>query len=111
MEGRFMRRLTPVRLKVMLVLVLAIVVPEEAFRPAAMHGGQAPAPAPAPAAQPPAKPPPPVEIPLDLFKEPESFNVTLWAAATVLHNPKNNDIDRKDPIWVAEGVRYRQHYA
>jgi len=106
-----MRRLTPVRLKVMLVLVLAIVVPEEAFRPAAMHGGQAPAPAPAPAAQAPAQPPPPVEIPLDLFKVPEGFDVTLWAATPMLHNPTNIDIDREGRIWVAEGVRYRQHYA
>src|SRR5205809_315756 len=67
MEGRFMRRPTLVRLKVMLVLVLAIVVPERTFRPAAMQVQQAPA----PAAEAPAQPAQPIQIPLDLFKVPD----------------------------------------
>ena len=29
----------------------------------------------------------------------------------MLHNPTNIDIDKDGRIWVAEGVRYRQHYA
>ena len=91
----------------MLLLVLAIVVPEQAFGPASMQAGQAPAAPPAATSQ----PGPPVQIPLDLFKVPDGFEVTLWAATPLLHNPTNMDIDRDGRIWVAEGVRYRSHFA
>ena len=74
-----MRRQTFSRLKVMLVLLPAIVVPEQAFGPASMQGGQqTPPPPPVQATTtPPAQP---VQIPLDLFKVPDGFEVTLWAA-------------------------------
>jgi putative membrane-bound dehydrogenase-like protein len=76
----------------------------------------------APAGQPPAgapRPPQPslprlgthTEIPLALFKVPEGFEVTLWANSPMVRNPTNIDIDRDGRIWVAEGVRYRQHHA
>src|SRR4029078_7039360 len=55
--------------------------------------------------------PQPVRIPLDLFQVPEGFEITLWASSPVLHNPTNIDIDRDGRIWVAEGVRYRYHFA
>ena len=42
---------------------------------------------------------------------PEGFEVTVWAASPLLHNPTNIDIDRDGRIWVAEGVRYRSHHA
>ena len=42
---------------------------------------------------------------------PDGFEVTLWAATPMLHNPTNIDIDSDGRIWVAEGVRYRSHYA
>ncbi len=72
-----------------------------------------------PAGQQPARPPQPapprlsdsVQIPLDLFKVPDGFEVTLWAASPMLHNPTNIDIDKDGRIWVAEGVRYRSHHA
>ena len=91
----------------MLFLVLVIVVPNQLYGPAATQGGQAPA-AQTGAAQTP--PGPPVQIPLDLFKVPDGFEVTLWAATPLLHNPTNMDIDKDGRIWVAEGVRYRSHY-
>jgi putative membrane-bound dehydrogenase-like protein len=103
-----MRRSTFLQLKVMLVLMLAIVVPEQAFGPASMQGGQPPVSPPAQAAQ--AQPAQPVQIPLDLFKVPDGFEVTLWAATPLLRNPTNIDIDRDGRIWVAEGVRYRSHF-
>ena len=87
----------------MLVLMLSA-VPQEAFGPPARQAGQAPAPQPAPPAQ-------PVQIPLDLFQLPDGFEITLWAASPLLHNPTNIDIDRDGRIWVAEGVRYRSHHA
>src|SRR5262245_16598822 len=109
----FMRRLTLLRLKVMLILALAIVVPEQLFGPPTMQAPQAPTQAPAaqPAQTAPATPPPPMQIPLELFKVPDGFEVTLWATTPMLRNPTNIDIDRDGRIWVAEGVRYRQHYA
>ena len=97
-----MRRLTVLPLKVMLVLVLAAVVPQQAFGPPSMQAGQAPAPS---------GPLPSPRIPLDLFQVPDGFEVTLWAASPLLHNPTNIDIDRDGRIWVAEGVRYRSHHA
>jgi putative membrane-bound dehydrogenase-like protein len=53
----------------------------------------------------------PTKIPLDIFQLPEGFEITLWAASPLLHNPTNIDIDRDGRIWVAEGVRYRSHHA
>lgn len=85
-------------LSVMLVMILVAVVPQRASEPPATQAGQAPAPEPA-------------RIPLDLFNAPEGFEVTLWAASPMLHNPTNIDIDRDGRIWVAEGVRYRSHHA
>jgi putative membrane-bound dehydrogenase-like protein len=52
-----------------------------------------------------------VRIPLELFKAPDGFEVTLWASSPLLHNPTNIDIDKDGRIWVAEGVRYRGHHA
>jgi putative membrane-bound dehydrogenase-like protein len=52
----------------------------------------------------------PVRLPLDLFKVPDGFEVTVWATSPLLHNPTNIDIDRDGRIWVAEGVRYRRHH-
>jgi putative membrane-bound dehydrogenase-like protein len=85
-------------LKVMLVMMLVAVVPQRAFEPPAMQAGQVPAPEPR-------------RIPLDLFQVPDGFEVTVWAASPLLHNPTNIDIDRDGRIWVAEGVRYRSHHA
>jgi putative membrane-bound dehydrogenase-like protein len=48
---------------------------------------------------------------VNLFQVPEGFEVTVWAASPLLHNPTNIDIDRDGRIWVAEGVRYRSHHA
>ena len=53
----------------------------------------------------------PLRVPLELFQAPDGFEVTLWASTPMLHNPTNIDIDKDGRIWVAEGVRYRQHYA
>ena len=53
----------------------------------------------------------PTQIPTNLFKVPEGFEITLWAASPLLRNPTNIDIDKDGRIWVAEGVRYRSHYA
>ena len=71
---------------------------------------------PAPQPQAPAQPAQPSfnipsSIPLELFRLPEGLEITLWAATPMLHNPTNMDIDRDGRIWVAEGVRYRRHYA
>jgi putative membrane-bound dehydrogenase-like protein len=91
------------------VLILVAGVPQQAYGPPPpAQSGQAPAPAPAAAPRP---APEPVQIPLDLFKVPDGFEVTLWAATPLVHNPTNMDIDRDGRIWVAEGVRYRSHYA
>jgi putative membrane-bound dehydrogenase-like protein len=63
--------------------------------------------------QTPPRPPLPqiTQVPVDLFQVPDGFEVTVWAASPLLHNPTNIDIDRDGRIWVAEGVRYRSHYA
>ena len=90
-----MRRVTVSPLTLILALILTAVVPH------ARPSQQAAAPA---RAQ-------PTQIPLDLFQVPEGFEVTLWAASPLLHNPTNIDIDRDGRIWVAEGVRYRSHHA
>jgi putative membrane-bound dehydrogenase-like protein len=101
-----MRRLS---LTSIAVLTLILVVPYQTFGPPTMQAAQAPAQQPAQATE--AAPPPPTQIPLDLFKVPEGFEVTLWAATPMVHNPTNMDIDRDGRIWIAEGVRYRQHWA
>jgi putative membrane-bound dehydrogenase-like protein len=106
-----MRRLTLSRLKVMLVLALAIVVPEQAFGPPTMQAAQTPTQTPAAQPAQPTPPAQPTQVPLELFKVPDGFEVTLWATTPMLRNPTNIDIDRDGRIWVAEGVRYRQHHA
>jgi putative membrane-bound dehydrogenase-like protein len=95
------RTLTPVR-----TLVLSFGCVLFGFG-SSIQADQAPAP-PATQAGPPAAP---MSVPMDLFHVPEGFEVTLWAATPLLHNPTNMDIDRDGRIWVAEGVRYRSHYA
>src|SRR6476660_6972490 len=96
MRETHMPRMILSALTVLLVLVLAPVMPQQAFGPPSMQAGQAPTVE-------------PVKIPLDLFRVPDGFEVTLWASTPLLHNPTNIDIDRDGRIWVAEGVRYRQH--
>jgi putative membrane-bound dehydrogenase-like protein len=106
-----MRRVVLSPLTVVVVLLLVAVAPDQAFGPASRQAGQPPA---APPTQPQAgqaPAPPPTSIPLDLFKVPDGLEVTLWAASPMLHNPTNIDIDRDGRIWVAEGVRYRSHFA
>jgi hypothetical protein len=98
MRGTHMPRLTLSALTVMLILVLTPAAPQQAFGPPLMQAGQA-------------STGEPVKIPLDLFKVPEGFEVTLWASTPLLRNPTNIDIDRDGRIWVAEGVRYRSHHA
>ena len=93
-----MPRLTVSALAMMLVLVPAAVVPQQASGPPSMQAG-------------PASTLQPIRIPLDLFQVPDGFEVTLWAGSPLLHNPTNIDIDREGRIWVAEGVRYRSHHA
>ncbi len=107
-----MRGFTLSRLKaIVMVLALTAVVPGHAFEPPSMQAGQAPAQPPAQAQTPAPNPPAPAWIPLDLFQLPEGLEITVWAASPQLHNPTNIDIDRDGRIWVAEGVRYRSHYA
>jgi putative membrane-bound dehydrogenase-like protein len=102
-----MQRLALSRLTVMLVLVLTAIVPQQAFGPPATQAGQA-----GQASQTgQSAPGEPIRIPLDLFQVPDGFEVTLWAASPLLHNPTNIDVDRDGRIWVAEGVRYRSHHA
>ena len=98
-------------LNVMLLMMLAVAVPQQAGPQAAQTGQPStpPGQTPSPAAQPPAADT--VRIPLDLFQVPDGFEVTVWAASPMLHNPTNIDIDRDGRIWVAEGVRYRSHHA
>jgi putative membrane-bound dehydrogenase-like protein len=89
-------------LNVLLVLMLTGAAPQQAFQPPAGRGGQP-------------QPPPPIpkatQVPLDLFQVPAGFEITVWAASPMLHNPTNMDIDRDGRIWIAEGVRYRSHHA
>jgi putative membrane-bound dehydrogenase-like protein len=92
-----MRRFAISPLTILLVLVLTA-VPQQAFGPRDGQTGQG-------------GPGQPIQIPLDLFHLPDGFEVTLWAPSPLLHNPTNIDIDRDGRIWVAEGVRYRSHYA
>jgi putative membrane-bound dehydrogenase-like protein len=95
-----MRQRVLSRLTIVLMLMLAAVVPQQAFGPQATQ---------APAA--PAAPGPPIQLPLDLFQVPDGLEVTLWATSPLLQNPTNIDIDKDGRIWVAEGVRYRSHHA
>jgi len=102
---------TALSLKVMLLLVLVAVVPEHAFEPR-VQAVQSTQPAQTPqAAQPATAPPIPSWIPIELFQVPQPLEITVWAASPMLHNPTNIDIDKDGRIWVAEGVRYRQHWA
>ena len=106
-----MRRLPLSPLNVTLALVLAAVVPQQAFGPpTAQQTGAAAAQVPQPPA-PTAAPTETTQIPLDIFQVPDGLEVTLWAATPLLRNPTNIDIDRDGRIWVAEGVRYRSHHA
>lgn len=71
---------------------------------------QAPAtPPPATVAAKPAPGPLPEQVPINLFKVPEGFEITLWAKSPMLHNPTNMDIDAQGRIWITEGVNYRRH--
>ena len=70
-----MRRVALSPLTVMLVLMLAAVVPQQAFGPPSRQAGQAPAPSRRSRPGAPAH-----QIPLDLFQVPDGFEVTLWAA-------------------------------
>ena len=102
-----MRRYAISPLSVVVVLMLVCAAPQQAFSPPAGQAGQAqPAQL---AAQPPVDQP--TRIPLELFKVPDGFEVTLWASTPMLHNPTNMDIDKDGRIWIAEGVRYRSHFA
>ncbi len=106
-----MRRLPLSPLNVTLALVLAAVVPQQAFGPpTTQQTGAAAAQVPQPPA-PTAAPTETTQIPLDIFQVPDGLEVTLWAATPLLRNPTNIDIDRDGRIWVAEGVRYRSHHA
>ena len=96
-----MLRQTLVSLHVIFVLILGAVAPQRAFEPQATPASQAAGPA---ATE-------PVRIPLDLFQLPEGLEITVWAASPLLRNPTNIDVDRDGRIWVAEGVRYRSHFA
>ncbi len=81
-----------------MMLMLSAIAPSQAFGPPQNQAGPSPAPQPA-------------RVPLDLFRVPDGFEVTLWAATPLLRNPTNIDIDKDGRIWVAEGVRYRSHHA
>ena len=93
-----MRRPALSLLNVMLVMMLTAIMPQGAFGPPPMQRGQPLIPQ-------------ATQVPLDLFQVPEGFEITVWAASPLLHNPTNIDIDRDGRIWVAEGVRYRSHHA
>jgi putative membrane-bound dehydrogenase-like protein len=83
----------------LLLVTLAAAAPPQASAP---QRGQQPAPPPIPKE---------TQVPLDLFKVPDGFEVTVWAASPMLHNPTNMDVDKDGRIWIAEGVRYRYHHA
>ena len=93
-----MRRQTFSLLTAVLVLLMLGVTPQQAFGPQAGPPAQA-------------APGQPVRLPSDLFQVPDGLEVTIWATSPMLFNPTNIDIDRDGRIWVAEGVRYRSHYA
>src|SRR6188474_347479 len=92
-----MRSHTRSFLTLTLALMLTAVAPSAQGPASAPQGG-------APAGQ-------PVRLPVEIFKVPEGLEVTVWATSPLLYNPTNMDIDRDGRIWVAEGVRYRQHHA
>ena len=93
-----MLRMSRSGVTVLVVLLLAFVVPQQASGLRPMQAGQA-------------STLQPVRIPLDLFQVADGLEITLWASTPLLHNPTNIDIDRDGRIWVAEGVRYRSHHA
>src|SRR4051812_33481529 len=92
-----MRRVTASVLNVLIVMLVAPLLAQP--------------PAPQRPQMQPAAPGEPERVPLELFQVPAGFEVTLWASTPMLHNPTNMDIDKDGRIWVAEGVRYRSHYA
>jgi putative membrane-bound dehydrogenase-like protein len=98
-----MTRLALVPRTIGLALLLAA-FPQQA---AVSTSQSAPTPQTPPAA---ATPQEPVRIPLEIFKLPEGFEITAWAATPMLYNPTNMDIDKDGRIWVAEGVRYRRNH-
>ena len=86
------------RFTLSVVLLATLALTSNALR------AQAPAaPTPAPAA------PLPEVVPLNLFKVPEGFEVTLWAKTPMVRNPTNMDIDAQGRIWITEGLNYRKH--
>ena len=125
MADRSMRRHAVSPLTALLVMMIVVVAPEQAYGPLSMQAPQAAPPQGTPPQAPPQTPPQtpaqaatgqagpgePVKLPLELFKVPDGLEVTLWATSPQLFNPTNIDIDRDGRIWVAEGVRYRSHHA
>ena len=108
MPERSLRRSVLSPLTAVLVMMLVAVAPDQAYGPQTPPAGQA---TPAPGAPGQAGPGEPIKLPVGLFKVPDGFEVTVWATSPMLFNPTNIDIDRDGRIWVAEGVRYRSHYA
>ena len=72
-----MRRQAFSPLNVLLVLMLAVVAPNQAYGPSAMQAGQGRQ---AGAAQPTGSPDQPTRVPLDIFQIPEGLEITVWAA-------------------------------
>ncbi|MEY2879665.1 MAG: hypothetical protein RLZZ15_2045, partial [Verrucomicrobiota bacterium] len=111
---RFPSALTPL---VALTFVAGSLVAQDPARPKNGKRGPAAAANPAPAAAPapgaPAAPSPmanaPDFVPVNLFRVPEGFEVTLWAKSPLFRNPTNMDIDAQGRIWVTEGANYRRH--
>ena len=93
-----MRRYSFSPLTAVLVLLILGAGPQQAFGPQVGPPAQT-------------APGQPVRLPPDLFRVPDGLEVTIWATSPMLFNPTNMDIDRDGRIWVAEGVRYRSHYA
>ena len=113
-RSRRYRRYLVSPLTLVLLMMFLAVSPDQAYGPPSPQAGQATPPAqgaPAQGAPGQAGPGEPIKLPVDLFKVPDGFEVTVWAASPMLFNPTNIDIDRDGRIWVAEGVRYRSHHA
>src|SRR5688572_25828273 len=77
-----------------LVYPLAMIFPRTivlAILMAAFLPQQPPAPPAQPAQTPqaPATPQEPVRVPLEIFKVPDGFEITLWAATPMVYNPTN----------------------
>ncbi len=89
-----MRRFV-LRFNVLILVIVATVAPEAVAPQAPARAAQGE----------------PVRIPVEIFKVPDGLEVTVWATSPLLYNPTNIDIDKDGRIWVAEGVRYRSHFA